>query len=214
MDFDQMFEAWRAQNTALPYDVNRDVLQQALHDEEARIRREMRTHRRGIWFAGIVGTGMAVWAAFWIAITIANGWPVVYIVTSAASLALFAFGAGALWASRGREPKPNFGNTLQEEMRRNLALVDYQLSITRRWVLPMLATISILAGTGLFNWTVMKSQDIPTSRGGWSWFTMLFVVFIFWGFNKGREERRKAKEKLELRQRRLRELLVALEARE
>ena len=43
MDFDQMFEAWRAQNTAPPYDVNRDALRQALEAEGARVRREMRT---------------------------------------------------------------------------------------------------------------------------------------------------------------------------
>ena len=81
---------------------------------------------------------------------------------------MFALGVGALWVSRGREPERNFGNTLQEEVRRSLALVDYQLSVTRRWILPMLGTVSIVAGAMLFSWTITRSQDISdASSGGW-----------------------------------------------
>ncbi len=216
MDFDQMFETWRAQNTEPPYDVNRDALRQALEAEDARVQREMRLHRRGLWFSWIVGTAMAIWAGFWIAITITNGWSAIYVITSAGSLALFAFAATALWVGRGREPKRNFGNTLEEEVRRSLALIDYQLSVSRRWIVPMVGTVFLIAGAGLFSWTVNKSQDIPegSSGVGWFWFTVIFVAFIAWGSYKARDERREAKVKLELRQRRLRELLAALDARE
>ena len=159
MDFDQMLETWRAQNTAPPYDVNRDALRQALEAEEARVRRELRSQRRGLWFCWIFGTGMAVWAGFWIAITITNGWPAIYAIAAGVSLGMFALAAGALWVSRGREPERNFGNTLQEEVRRSLALVDYQLSITRRWIISMLGTGSLVVGVGLFSWTLARSQD-------------------------------------------------------
>ena len=73
MNFDQMLETCLAQNTAPPYDVNRDALRQALQTEEARARRSLRFRRRVVWFYWILGTGMAVWAGFWIAITITNG---------------------------------------------------------------------------------------------------------------------------------------------
>ena len=216
MDFDQMFETWRAQNTAPPYDVNRDALRQALQTEEARLRQEVRTRRWGRWILWIFGTGMAIWAAFWIAITITNGWPAIYAIAAGVSLGMFALGAGAVWVSRGRlaEPARNFGNTLQEEVRRNLALVEYQLSLTDHWIL--LGTAFIIVGTGLFNWTVNRSQDIPdvSSGVGWFWFTVLFVVPLVWACYKQRSERPKAKAKLELRQRRLRELLASLDARE
>jgi hypothetical protein len=216
MDFDQMLDTWRAQNTAPPYDVNRDALRQALQTEAARIQGELRTQRRLLWFCWIFGIGMAVWAGFWIAITITNGWPAIYAIASGVSVGLFALGAGALWESRGREPERNFGNTLEDEVRRSLALVDGQLSITRRWIMPMLGTASLMVGTGLFSWTVNRSQDIPdvSSGRGRFWFTVLFVGLVVWGSYKGRNERRKAKAKLELRQRRLRELLAALDARE
>ena len=123
MDFDQMLETWRAQTTAPPYDVNREVLRQTLQTEEARIRRVMRTWRRGLWLYGILGTGMAVWAGFWIAITITNGWPAIYAIAAAVSLGMFALAAGASWVGRGREPERDFANTLQGEVRRSLALV-------------------------------------------------------------------------------------------
>lgn len=216
MDFDQMFETWRAQNTAPPYDVNRDALRQALETEDTRVRAEIRAWRRGLWVIWIIGTAMAIWAAFWIAITITNGWPVIYAIASGLSLGLFALAAAASWVGRGREPARNFGNTLQEEVRRNLALVDYQLSLTGRWIVPMLGTAALVVGVGLFSWTVNKSQDIreASSGLGWFWFTVVFVVLVAKAFSKWRDDMRQTKPKLELRQRRLRELLAALKARE
>ena len=218
MDFDQMLEIWRAQNTAQQYDVNRDALRQALQAEEAKVRREMRNRRRGLWALWILGTGMAVWAGFWIAIVISNGWPAIYAAAAGASFGLFALGVGVVWAGRGPrvEPPHDFGNALREEVRRGLALVDYRLSLTSRWILPILGAISIMVGTGLFSWTVNASQDISgqSSFGGWSLFTILFVALLLWASFKQRDEMRKAKPKLELRQRRLRELLETLDAGE
>lgn len=214
MDFDEMLETWRAQNTASPYDVNRDVLRQALQAEEVRVRKELRTRRREIWVGAIFGTGMAIWAGFWIAITITNGWPAIYAIASGASLGVFALGAGTLWASRGGKPERNFGNTLQEEVRRNLALIDDQLALTKRWILFMLGWGFIIAGTGLFSWTTNVSQEIAeaSSFKGWLLFTVIFVGLIVSASFKQRVAMREAKPKLELRQRHLRELLETLDA--
>jgi hypothetical protein len=215
VDFDQMFETWHAQNTAPPYDVNRDALRKALQTEEARVGLEMRIQRRVLWVLWIFGTGMAVWAGFWIAITITNGWPAIYAITAGVSFGMFALGLGALWASRGREPERNFGNTLEEEVERSLALVDYQLSATRRLILFMLGAACISVTTMLFSWTVNRSQDIPDSPfPGYGWSMVVIAVVFGWASYKVRDAMRKARPKLELRQRRLRELLAALEARE
>ena len=218
MEFDQMLEIWRAQNTTPPHDVNRDALRQALQTEGARVRRGLRIRRRGQWFLWILGTGMAVWAGFWIAITITNGWPAIYAIAAGVSLGMFALAAGASWVGRGREPEQNFGNTLQAEVRRSLALVDYQLSITRRWIIATLGIGSLLAGVGLFSWTLARSQDNfhrPDSSGvGWSWYAVGLVVFGMWASYKTRDALRKATPTLELRQRQLRELLAALDASE
>jgi hypothetical protein len=195
--------------------VNRDAFRQTLQTEEARVWQELRIWRRVLWFLGIFGSGMAVWAGFWIAITIANGWSTIYAIASGVSLGLFALSAGASWLSRGRGPERTFGDTPQELVRGSLALVDYQLSITGRWIFFM-GMVSLVVGAGLFSWTTISSQDIPdsSSGGGWFWFTVLFVAVIVWASSKARDEMRQAKPKLELRRRRLRALPAALEARD
>jgi hypothetical protein len=215
MDFDQMLETWQAQT---PYDVNRDALRQARETEEARVRRALRMQRRSRWFAWFVGTGMAVWAAFWIAITITNGWPAIYAIASGVSLVVFALGVGASWMSgRQAELDRNFGNSLQEEARRSLALVDYQLSLASRLIFSLLGMLFIVVGAGLFSWTIIRSQDIPINRpsfGGWILFILLFFVPSIRALYKARDERRARMLKLEARRRHLRELLAALDARE
>jgi apolipoprotein N-acyltransferase len=208
-------ETWRAQT---PYDVNRDALRQARETEEARVRRELLKQRRALWFVWIIGIAMAVWAGFWIAITITNGWPAIYAIASGVSLVVFALGVGAFWMSRARprELDRNFGNSLQEEARRSLALVDYQLSITSRLIFSLLGMVFIVVGVGLFSWTLTRSQNIPTgsSFGGWNLFTLVFVALAIRELYRGRDARRTRKLKLEARQRHLRELLAALDARE
>jgi hypothetical protein len=216
MDFDQMLEIWRAQNTAAAYEVNRDALRKTLQAEVDRIRREMRLYRRSLWVMWLVGGGMAIWAGFWIAITITNGWSMVYVATSAASVGLFVLGLAGVWASRAprEERRKDFGNTLQEEVKRNLALVDHQLSQAGRSMFLIPGTVSIMVGVGLFSWTVNASQEIAelSSGRGWSLFTVILVGLLAWAFHKERGELRKTKPKLELRRERLHELLETLAA--
>ena len=215
MDFDQLLEAWHTQDAAPPYEVNHDVLRQALQAEETRVLRLQRFHRRSVWFLWIFGTGMAVFAGFWIAITISNGWPAIYVITSAVSVGLFALAGITMWLIRGprAEPARSFGGTLQDEVRRSLALVDYQLAHDSHWVYDMLAAVSLLAGSLLFSWTINRSQNIPDSSSG-HLPVVVVVVFFVWASFKGRKAKRKAEPKLVTRQRHLRELLAALEARE
>jgi len=215
MDFDQMLEAWRSQDAAPPYDVNHDVLRQALQAEEARVLRLRRFHRRSVWFCWAFGIGMAVFAGFWIAITITNGWSAIYVITSALSVGLFALGGITMWLSRGpkAEPGREFGNTLQDEVRRSLALVDFQLSNDRHWVRDMLAAVSLFAGSLLFSWTINRSQNIPDASPGHG-ATVVIVLFLVWAFSRDRKATRQAEPKLATRQRHLRELLAALEARD
>ena len=213
MDIDEVLEAWQTQETVPPYDLNHAALGQALRAEEARSQRIQRHRRRVVWFMWIFGVGMAVWSAFWIAITITNGWPIVYALASGASLGLFALGVGALWASHGREPGQKFANSLEEEVRRCLARVDDQLAMSRRLVLLLLGMASIVVGAKLFAWTTVRSQDIPVSSGGW-WWTALVAAAVVWATFRARDAMRTAKPTLELRQRRLRDLLASLGSRE
>ena len=197
--------------------MNRVALRQALQSEEARVRGELRSRRRGLWFVWIFYTGLVVWAGLWIAITITNGWPTIYAIAAGVSFGIFAFGVGATWVSRGPRPEPprNFGNTLQEEVRRSLALVDYQLSNARRLVMFILGAASISVTSMLFFWTLNRSQGIPDSSfPGYGWSMVGLAAWFGWAFYKTRNAMRKATPQLELRQRQLREVLAALDASE
>jgi len=69
--------------------------------------------------------------------------------------------------------------------------------------------------TALFSWTLGRSQNIGDSSGtGWFWYAVVLGVLGVRASYKVRDEMRKATPKLELRQRRLRELLASLDARE
>jgi hypothetical protein len=214
MDFDKMLATWRTQDAAT-YTVNEDALLQALQAEEARVRRELRTRRRGLWFMWIVGTGLAVFAAFWIAICIANGWPRIYVFTSALSFAVFAFGVGAMWWSSGRrlDPKPEFGNTMQQEVRRNLLLVEHQLSLTRYWLLSFVGAVAIVMGAFLFSWTLNRSQQIAVAHSS-AWWQILIGMYLAWALNRTRAAMRQLKPKLQARRQQLQDLLAVFDTRE
>ena len=80
----------------------------------------------------------------------------------------------------------------------------------------MLGMASFVSGVALFSWTLVRSQNISDQSlfGGWSLFNVLWVAFCVRGAYKALAEGRKARPKLELRQRRLRELLASLDASE
>ena len=210
MDFDEMFETWRTQDAAPPYDVNHDALRRALQSEEASVRR---VRRRDIWIVCISGGGMAVLGGFWVAISISNGWPVIYTVAAGVGFGTIALWLGAYCMSRWRQAKSEriFGNTLQEEVGRTLSRVDFEVSRFGRWSAAMLQIAPVMVGAMLIAWSVARSQsDGPDSFGG-SWIYLLLVFGMFYSVRKAR---RYVKQKLEPRQRRLREVLAALNARE
>lgn len=211
MDFDQMLETWRAQDTAPPYGVNRDALRQALHTEETSVRR---VRRRDMWIVCIVGVGMAVFSGFWIAISITNRWPAIYIIAAGVGFGMVVLWTGAYCVSRWRQARHerNFGNTLQEEVRRTLSRIDVEISRCRHWSIAMLWNAPIMVGSLLIAWSVGRSQsDGPDDSFGGRW---IYLIVGFWTIYLVRAACRYAKQKLEPRQRRLRELLAALDARE
>ena len=82
--------------------------------------------------------------------------------------------------------------------------------------IALIGSLFIVAGAGLFSWTLTSSQDIPTasSFGGGTLFALLLIALSLRTLYKSRDARRMKKAKLEFRQQRLRELLAALDARE
>ena len=211
MDFDQMLGAWKAQDEAPLYGVNRDLLQLVLQNEEAKIRREL---RREMWTFCIFGIGMAGWMAFWLWVLVIVRGPVLQIVLAAVGTGMLALWLGIFWLSRRRQARRerNFGTTLQEEIRRNLSLVEYQLARYGRWSASMLWTAPLIVGSAMLSWlTVEINLDPGESRWDHAW---LMLVLVWAGVVVPYTGSRAVKKKLEPRWQRLHELLETLNAGE
>jgi hypothetical protein len=209
MDFDQMLESWKAQEEAPLYGVNRDLLQLVLQNEQAKIRRSL---RRDQWITYLVGPGMALFLAFWLWVAILRDEPFLNTAAAALGTGVFVLWVGALWLSRRRQARRerSFGNTLQAEVRRNLSLVEYQLSIGGRWSAAMLWSAPGLVGGGVLYWLMAEINDNTDF-----WFDFWILAFLAWTLVfPTYVNSRAVKKKLEPRRQRLRELLRTLDAGE
>ncbi|MEO7690986.1 MAG: hypothetical protein ABIS51_17020 [Sphingomonas sp.] len=210
MDFDQMLEAWKAQDEKPLYGVNGDLLRLVLQSEQAKIRRKL---RRDQWIIYIVGPGMALFAAFWLGVAILNGIPALHVAAAGVGVATFVVWVGAYWVSRGRLMRREraFGNSLKDEIGRSLSLVEYEIA-NSRWRPAVLWTAPVLIGSLLIYWL---SFQINTDSGfsWWNHATMVFAVLWSIGLTAYAGDRN-VKRRLEPRQQHLRELLQALEANE
>lgn len=210
MDFDQMLAAWKIQDDKPLYGVNGDQLQLALRNEQARIRRTM---RRDQWITYLFGPGMALFAAFWLWVAILNGVPATHIAAAAVGTITFATWVTAFWISRRRQAlrERSFGDSLKDEVRRNLSLTEYQIT-NGRWHAALLWTAPVLIGALLIYWL---SFQINTDSGFSAWNHVFIVFAIAWSIGwTAYAGNREVKIKLEPRRQHLRELLDALDAGE
>ena len=209
MDFDQMMDAWRAQDDEPLYGVNRDLLRLVLKNEQAGLRR---TLRREQWIAYIGGVGMAVFAGFWLWVLIYTRGLVLQTGSAAVGTGVLALWVGAFWLSRRRQARRerNFGNTLQEEVRRNLSLVEYRLSTGGRLGSAFLWTAPPVIGAVLLYWLMAEiNHNTEFWQGAW-----FMVLVVGWTVVTTYAGSRAAERKLEPRRRRLSELLDTLTAGE
>lgn len=207
MDFDEMIEAWKSQDDRPLYGVNRDLLLLALRHEQADIRRALRREHWTTYIAGTTMAGLAGAVLWWF---LDHRGSTFHMVAAAVGMSAFALWVGALWLSRRRQAlrEREFGNTLQEEVRRNLSLVDYQLSQVGRWSTAMLWSAPVLVGSSLTFWLIVEIND----NTGF-WFDAGFIAFIVVSVAfTTYESSRQAREQILPRRRRLTELLAMLDA--
>jgi len=207
MNLDEMLETWRAQEEAPLYGVNRDLLQLVLQHEQADLRRKLRWEQWAIYgISPLLFAGMA----FFFALIYYDDDPRTVWDYMAAGLGAGAalLWAGALWVSRKRQAlrERRFGDSLQEEIRRNLSLVDYQLSRTGRWGASLLIQApGMLIGT-LIYWLGIQVNNQPF---GWLEAGLISVIVVASASEASRSSR-KVKQELLPRRRRLSELLEVL----
>jgi hypothetical protein len=134
MNFDQMLETWRVQDKVPLYGVRRDLLRLEVPREHTDLQRSLRRNTWGIYWA-ILGTSIACLLIFFPLLFAAISWgdiasSVWDYVALGIGIGTILLSAAAYWVSRRRHAlwERGFGNSLQEEIRRNLSRVDYQLS--------------------------------------------------------------------------------------
>lgn len=209
MDFDQMMDAWKAQDDRPLYGVNRDLLQLVLRHEQAGMRRTLRLEK---WVTYVVGAGMGAFAAFWLWVAIYRGESTFNTVAAGVSTGAFVLWIVAMWLSLRRQARRerSFGNTLRGEIGRSLSLVDYQLSRGGRLGAALLWTAPVMVGALLIYWLAAEINDNTDF-----WFDVWMIFFVVastvWSTYA---TSRKTKQKLEPRRQRLSELLQALDASE
>lgn len=209
MDFDQMLDAWKAQNDKPLYGVNGELLQLVLRHEQTDIRRQL---RREQWTTYGVGAGMAALGAALLWAFLYFDGPLPYVLGAIAGTGAFVLWMAGLWLSlrRQRQRERQFGNTLRAEIARNLSLLDYQLSRYGRWGTAVLWAAPVMVGAGLIYWLMAAVNHDPGESG---WIHVWIAGVLVWSavyvpYTSSRELKRK----LEPRQQRLRELLEALDA--
>ena len=167
MEFDEMIEVWRTQNDAPLYRVNPALLRVVVQQEHAQMRRESGWDLWflpfGAWMAALAM--MAVLFAL-VFVTVARGWIALdawdYLAIGIASGAMLAWPA-IYWTSysnqRARERA--FGNSLQDEVRRNLSRIDYHLSRYGKLTPSLLMLVPFAAVIGLFLWFMVRTDEGP-----------------------------------------------------
>jgi hypothetical protein len=152
MNFDEMLETWRVQDKVPLYGVNRDLLRLGVPREQADLRRGLSRELWGVYWAAL-GTSAAwlgvVFGLLFAAISWGEVTPTVWdYVAVGIGIGTMLLSAGAYWVSRKRQAlcEHGFGNSLQEEIRRNLSRVDYQLSRYGRWASLLMYSPMGLAG--------------------------------------------------------------------
>jgi hypothetical protein len=186
------------------------LLQLVLKHEQAGLWRTVRLQQWVIYLGSIPLLAVSG-VFFWLS---ARSGPVAWDVAAATAFSVLVLLASAavLWLGHRRQSlrERGFGNTLREEIARNLSLVNYQLSRigqTRRALFGaaplMLASITVIWLTDRIN------SAVPT------WFTVALILFVLVVCVQGAVfQSRLTRAELQPRRHRLTELLAMLNAKD
>jgi hypothetical protein len=183
MNLDEMFETWRVQDKVPLYGVKRDLLRLEVPREQGNLQRSLRRNTRGVYWAAL-GTSVAWLVVMFALLFAAISWGDITAspwdeVSLGIAFVTILVSAGAYWASRRREALyvRGFGNSLQEEIRRNVARVDGQLSRYGQWLSLLMYAPMGVAGVLTF-WVIARLGGKPF---GWLQAAVgLFFIVPWW----------------------------------
>ena len=210
MKLDDVLESWRSQDEAPLYSVNSERLQQALRQELAAVQRGLRIEASAIYGIGAL---MFAALAFILVIMVYDDdprawWDFVIVILGAAAALLWA---GYLYLNRRMHARRErrFGASLRDDIERQLALLDYQLSRVWRLSSVLLTALPLFFGTLALWLAIGRLNNLPIDVGqaiGIFLSMAAILVFGFW-IARGMAERKTLP-----RKRRLEALLKELDA--
>lgn len=216
MNLDELMTVWRSQDAAPLHDVNKTLLHLALRQDEAKLRKQRRRDRWMLYIfsAGVVA-GMAIFLSMLVyfrghrpekAVTV---WDLILPV-GGAIVALFSVRAmyGNHRAQSRREQ--SFGASLREQLRRNIAQLDHEVTNARQTSVLVTVLMGGIAPAAILvlGWRV-NGKSI--SDDGYMLVTM--ILLCVWAVASGVWQLRRSVQKDILpRKRRLEALLAELDA--
>jgi O-antigen/teichoic acid export membrane protein len=211
-----MLKTWRTQDEKPLYGVNQDLLRLVLQHEQADLRRRLRWEQWSIYAGSALVLGFLLFFLLLAFVLHYNG---LGTVVGGIGVAVILAGAGSLWLSRRRQAQRErgFGNSLREEIKRNLSLVDYQLSRHGRFGSSLLAMVPTTLGGVAVCWLSLQINTHPNEwakANGWWLKTGTFLFVLASGVLSAIWSSHKAKQRLLPRKRRLSELLELLNKNE
>ena len=211
MKLDDVLESWRSQDEAPLYSVNGERLQQTLRQDLAAVRRGLRIEAWAIY--GISALMFAGLAFIFVMMVFDDDprtwWDFVIVILGAAAALLWA---GYLYLNRKVHARRErrFGASLRDDIERQLALLDYQLSRVWRLSSALLTALPLFFGTLALWLAIGRMNNLPIDVGqaiGIFLSMAAILVFGFW-IARGMAERETLP-----RKRRLEALLKELDAR-
>lgn len=185
MSYDEMLDAWRAQDSTPLYSVSPGLLRVIVQQDQSNLRRQF---DREMWFVPWMSwatAGAMLAMVFALLFVATRGW------ATPTQWDYFATGIGAgtmlLWpfaymAIRTNHPPHDFGNSLQEEVQRSLSRVDDQLSRYGKLAPALFMNAPMIVAASLLAWVVARTNDGPS---GWaisiSFVTTLLLPMIWTG---------------------------------
>jgi hypothetical protein len=215
MNLDDLMAVWRSQDAAPLHGFNETLLRLALRQDEAKLQAQRRRERwmTVFWSAAIVA-GMALFLAIMIYPyddDVLSGWDYAIPIVGAAAALLWAREVYARHRSQAAREQ-RFGESLRDQVNRQLAQLDYQATRARLAsllgyvLMPTVCAIAIIFASWRINDRAFSDIRL--------WRPMVFMIFwtainvsvSFWW------QRRAVRQNLLPRRRRLESLLEELDA--
>jgi hypothetical protein len=212
MNLDDLMEVWRSQDASPLHGANDTLLRLALRQDEAKLRAQQRT---GEWITYLTSAGLvAVMAVFFVmtiykADDVRTGWDFVIPIVGAVPAMLMGV---ALYMSRRAQMlrEQRFGESLRDQLGRQIAQLDYQAT-SNVWLGRALVAAGFAGAIAivLTSSRVIMEPDEPFDGSRVARMIFMGVVFSVLAV---RAARRRAKEDVLPRKRRLEALLKELDA--